>query len=88
MGRRYITDLDGYDVYEEMPSFRKPVHIYHGTADGMVPIEYSERAASAFPHALLTRCPGAGHMISASGYGRQVEDEIIREATGGRTSGK
>lgn len=82
LGRRYITDLDGYDVYEEMKSFRKPVHIYHGTADGLVPISYSERAVRAFPNAVLTRCHGAGHMVSASGYGRQIEDDIMQVAAG------
>lgn len=81
LGRRYITDLAGYDVYAEMKTFRNPVHIYHGTADRLVPISYSERAAQAFPNVVLTRCAGAGHMVSSSGYGRQIENDIIKAVT-------
>lgn len=81
LGKRYVTDLDGYNVFEKMKRFEMPVRLYHGTADGMVPISYSERAARSFPNAILTKCPGAGHMISASGYGGLVEKDIIQEVT-------
>lgn len=77
ISRRYVEDAEDYHVFERMPEYGGPVVLFHGTADELVPIEYSRRAAKAFPHARLVEYPGEGHMLS--GVSRQIEDVIMRE---------
>lgn len=40
-----------------------PVHIWHGTADAVVPIQQAERTAQELPDARLVRCEGEGHFL-------------------------
>lgn len=61
LGRVYNTDALSFDVYDLMPSYPGPVLIHHGTADTLVDIAYSRRAAMAFPHAELIEIEGVGH---------------------------
>ena len=44
-----------------MENYPGDVLIFHGTADNIVPISYSERAVTAFPSAELVTIEGAGH---------------------------
>lgn len=61
VGRRYSEDAAKTDVFAAMPRYDGPVCIVHGIADSLVPIEYSRRAARAFPHAQLVEVEGAEH---------------------------
>ena len=45
----YVNDMWDYDIYADMPKFTKPVLILHGDKDFIVPMEYSQRAAKAYP---------------------------------------
>ncbi len=63
VGRRYVLDVWGEDIYANMPNYPGPVHILHGDADGSVPVSYSERAIAAFPDATLTVLPGVDHAL-------------------------
>jgi acetyl esterase/lipase len=45
----------------ELLPISAPQHLLHGTADDIVPFEFSERFAAASKNAKLTPLPGAGH---------------------------
>jgi len=48
----------GFDV----ESVDRPVAVFHGDADTMVPLRHGEELASRVPNATLTVWPGAGHL--------------------------
>ncbi|TCD54409.1 alpha/beta fold hydrolase [Alloscardovia theropitheci] len=66
VGKRYFTDVWNIDIFSEISKYRGPVAIFHGTADNLVPLSYSQRAEQAFPHATLTQVPDGGHGFSTS----------------------
>jgi len=43
-----------------------PVSVWHGEADGLVPLAHAERLADALPAGSLSRVPGAGHFLHAT----------------------
>ena len=45
----------------ELLPMKAPQRLLHGTADGVVPLEMSERFARASKNATLIKLPGAGH---------------------------
>lgn len=61
LGRKYVEDIWDYDFYRELKSYKKPVLIIHGDADGIVPLSYSKKAQRVYPNADLYVIPGAGH---------------------------
>jgi len=61
IGRIYLKDAMSVDIYEKMGNYPGDVLIFHGTADSIVPLSYSERAAAAFPSAELVTIEGADH---------------------------
>ena len=61
IGRTYLEDAMSVDIYEKMGDYPGDVLIFHGTADNIVPLSYSERAVKAFPSAELVTIEGAGH---------------------------
>ena len=77
ISEKYLNDAESCDVYGNMAKFKNKVKIYHGTADNMVPIEYSRKAAEHFPDAELVICEGGGHML-----GLTHEDELLRDIIG------
>lgn len=56
----YAKDALSFDIYDHM-TYPGKVLIIHGTADSLVPIEYSERALNVFKDAKLYRMQGADH---------------------------
>lgn len=44
------------------------VRIWHGTADGLVPVSCGERLAKQIPGAELTLCEGEGHFLTLDRY--------------------
>ncbi len=70
VGRAYFEPLLEYDVYADVAAYTEDVLILHGDADSIVPLAYSEKAASVYPSAQLRVIEGAGHGF----YG---EDEAL-----------
>lgn len=61
VGLIYDRDARMWDIYDRMKRYPGKVLIFHGTADPIVPVAYSERAVQAFPDARLVQIRGAGH---------------------------
>ena len=76
LGRIYTEDAVSFDIYDRMPAFRNPVLLIHGTADGLVPIRYSERAAEIFPDAELVRVEGADHGFTGKDWELALKEMI------------
>lgn len=57
----YSRDALSFDIYEVIAGYKKDVLIVHGTADSVVPLSYSERAAATYENATLKTIDGAGH---------------------------
>ena len=51
LGARFVLDAQKLDPYKEISAYPKPVLICHGTADRIVHISYSKRAAETYPNA-------------------------------------
>lgn len=61
IGRKYIDDLPDEDVFDIAARYKGPVCIFHGDADALVKLHYSERLANACTNAELHVYPGQGH---------------------------
>lgn len=70
VGRRYYADILDMDIYDHMAGYHGTVTIFHGTADNLVPVSYSERAAATFSDATLTTLAGEGHGFSTTAQER------------------
>ena len=83
LGAVYHRDALSFDVYDRLPLYPGPVLLMHGTADTLVPIAYSERAAKTFPCARLVPFPGAGHGFGGADWLKAAETGLafLREAT-------
>ncbi len=66
LGRRYYTDIWDRDAYSEIGAYEGPVLIVHGTADGVVPISYSQRAADIYKDAEYHAIAGGEHGFSGA----------------------
>ena len=73
VGRPYMRDVLGCDPFDLMAAYDRPVLIVHGTADDVVPLGYSERAAAMFPNARLVEIPGAGHAFGGEALARACD---------------
>src|SRR5699024_763268 len=51
-----------------------PVVLWHGTADGNVPISHARRMAARLPHVTSHFLPGAGHAVAL-----QHRDDVLRD---------
>ena len=61
LGRNFAATARDFDIYEKMAEFTKPVMIFHGTSDNIVPISYSKRASETYPNCYYKAYSGAGH---------------------------
>ena len=65
------------DFRPDLPSFRVPTLIIHGTADATVPIDASARAAAqGIPGARLIEYEGGPHGLLAS-HKKQIEADVL-----------
>lgn len=78
ISEKYVNDGESYDLYNEIKKYDKPVVIYHGTKDGLVPIRYSKKAVKYFPNAKLIELNGAGHSFENKTSTFIVNDIIKR----------
>lgn len=67
LGRNYVLSMREYDTFRSVGKFSRPVLIFHGKKDALVPISYSERAAKIYPNAKLIPLENEGHGFSAQG---------------------
>lgn len=67
LGRCYRESVEGLDVWRCIAEINKPVLIFHGDADPVVPVSYAQRAVRTFPNANLVVFPGEGHGFTAAG---------------------
>ena len=72
-GRPYVEDMWDYDVYEEIGNYTGNVLLMHGSADNIVPLSYSDRAAETYEDVEYYVIDGAGHGFSGSAF-----DEAVR----------
>ncbi len=77
VSRKFSETLPGYDVYGHIGKFEKPVIIFHGDKDGIVPLSYAEKAASCYKNAVLHVFEGEGHGFSPAARKRLIE--MIRD---------
>lgn len=72
-GRPYVEDMWDYDVYEEIGNYTGKVLLLHGSADSIVPVSYSDRAAEVYEDAEYYVIDGAGHGFHGADF-----DEAVR----------
>lgn len=72
-GRPYAEDMWDYDVYEEIGNYTDKVLLLHGSADSIVPVSYSDRAAEVYTDVEYHVIDGAGHGFSGTAF-----DEAVR----------
>jgi pimeloyl-ACP methyl ester carboxylesterase len=72
IGRAYYEKILDYDVYEHIGNYEGDVLIFHGDADSLVPLIYSEKAAAVYKHAKLIVFPGQEHGFAAPGQNQKV----------------
>lgn len=76
---QFIETLQGYDAYEHISWFEKPVLIIHGTKDSTVDISYSERAQAVYADCTLKTIEGANHGFNSEnnfGFGGNYDDQV------------
>lgn len=71
-GRPYAEDMWDYDVYEEIGNYTDKVLLLHGSADSIVPVSYSDRAAEIYADVEYYVIDGAGHGFSGSAFDEAV----------------
>ena len=72
VGRPYVEDMWDYDVYEEIGNYTKKVLLMHGSADGIVPVSYSDRAAEIYDDVEYYVIDGAGHGFNGGAFEEAV----------------
>lgn len=71
-GRPYVEDMWDYDVYEEIGDYTGKVLLLHGSADSIVPISYSDRAAEVYGDVEYYVIDGAGHGFHGGAFEEAV----------------
>lgn len=81
IGKIYHEDALSFDIYEELPKYKRNVLLLHGTSDSVVPYSYSERAQKTFPYAKLIRVEGADHGFKGDdeAAAMKAETEFMKE---------
>ena len=64
LSKVFLNGLPEVDVYEYIKSFDKPVLIFHGDADSLVDISYSEKLNKTYKNSTLVVCKNEGHGFS------------------------
>lgn len=61
LGRCFADTVPDYDVFARAAEYTGPVIVFHGTADSLVSIDYSEKLCRQYKNAKLIRFPGQEH---------------------------
>ncbi len=62
VGSIYLKDIQSFDIYEVLSNYSGAALLFHGTADPLVPLEYSERALEMLEDAELVIVEGGQDM--------------------------
>ena len=76
LGARYALDARKIDPFREISAYSRPVLICHGTADHIVPIHYSQRAAEVYQNAKFNAIPHGGHGFLLRGFGAAMDASL------------
>ncbi len=76
-GARRDLQLYSSDWGLDFGAIHLPIHIWHGDADGTVPIQHARWFAEQLPNAQLTELPGEGHYSVPIRYARRILDDLI-----------
>lgn len=76
VGRCYFEAMLDYDVFADVTRYTDPVLIFHGTADEMIPCEYSQRAQETYAAAELVILEGARHRLTGDYLSEAVEKMV------------
>jgi len=76
-GARRDLHLYMHDWGIPFPRIELPIRIWHGQADGTVPIDHARWYAEQLPNAQLTELPDEGHYSVPFRYSRQILGELI-----------
>lgn len=76
LGRRFFLDMRDLYTYEHVGGFSKPILIFQGDADQIVPLSSAEKTAKAYPNAKLVVLPGEGHGFSEKAIGGVIEQSL------------
>ncbi|MBR1863133.1 MAG: alpha/beta hydrolase [Ruminococcus sp.] len=76
LGRRYAEDVKDMDVFAIIGAYKGPVLIVHGMEDGLVPVDYSRRAAKVYGDVRLTEIHGDHGFFGA---GQDLSIKIIKD---------
>nr|WP_276570834.1 alpha/beta hydrolase [Halochromatium glycolicum] len=79
-GARRDLRLYTHDWGMRLEEIEFPVRIWHGQADGTVPIEHARWYAKQIPAASLTERPGEGHYSIQVCYCRQMLAELVESS--------
>ena len=74
VGRKYIEELLGFDVFEKVIKFDKKVLIIHGIEDEIAPIEYSKKAIEVYNNAKMIEIKGGNHSFDREGDKKIIMD--------------
>ncbi len=61
IGRAYVDGVPDYDVFAHAAKYEGQVQIFHGDADTLVRLTYSEKLQKSYKNAELTVYPAQGH---------------------------
>ena len=75
-GRDFGVDAVEFDPFEHMVAYQGPAVVFHGDADKMAPMRYSEKAVDVLPNARLEVFPGACHGFNGVNERRVVEGAL------------
>lgn len=78
LGRKFVEDaLSLSDWMDRIGAYRGPVLLMHGESDRVVPIIYSEIAASVYDNVRFVRLPHAGHLFWQPGAKKRAIQKMI-----------
>ncbi|MBQ9044975.1 MAG: alpha/beta fold hydrolase [Oscillospiraceae bacterium] len=78
LGARYVADARSLDPWAEIRTYSRPVLLLHGTADGMVDVCYSRKAAKEYPNAEMIEIEGGRHLFLQPTTVQFATEQIIR----------
>jgi pimeloyl-ACP methyl ester carboxylesterase len=77
LGPRRDLRLYTHDWELDFGGIQQPIHIWHGDADGTVPIEHARWLAQRLPNSRLTEFPGEGHYSVPIRFARRILDDLL-----------
>ena len=77
IGRKYAEGFTGFDVYDGVKEFNRPVIIIHGGADQAVPLEFSKKYHDMYKDSSYHIIDNASHCFTKVEYRKQLQELIV-----------